>query len=127
MPSNFVSKGADGYEEFVGRWSKRPAPLFLDFVGINDGERILDVGCGTGSLTFSIAKRSDIASIEAIDFEEQFVKALRLQNNDPRIRAQKGVGWVEPLRNPSSPYEHNAQIAELMGFAKSSTHPTSLT
>jgi hypothetical protein len=30
------------------------------------------------------------------------------------------------LRNPSLRYEHNAEIAELMGFAKSSTHPTGL-
>jgi SAM-dependent methyltransferase len=90
MASNFVSKGADGYEAFMGRWSKRLAPLFLDFAGINDGERVLDVGCGTGSLTLSIAERSNVASIEAIDFEEQFVEALRQKSKDPRIVARQG-------------------------------------
>ena len=35
----------------MGRWSERLAPLFIQFAGIHDGERILDVGCGTGSLT----------------------------------------------------------------------------
>jgi SAM-dependent methyltransferase len=90
MASNFISKGADGYEAFMGRWSKRLAPAFLDFAGIRDGERVLDVGCGTGSLTFSITERADVASIEAIDFEEQFVEALRQQNKDPRINARQG-------------------------------------
>lgn len=74
----------------MGRWSKRLAPLFLDFAGINDGERVLDVGCGTGSLTFAITERSNIGSIEAIDFEEQFVEALRQKSNDPRIVARQG-------------------------------------
>jgi ubiquinone/menaquinone biosynthesis C-methylase UbiE len=90
MASNFISKGADGYEAFMGRWSKRLAPIFLDFVGIEDGDRVLDVGCGTGSLTFSITERAAVASIAAIDFEEQFVEALRQQNNDPRISARQG-------------------------------------
>lgn len=90
MASNFISKGADGYEAFMGRWSKRLAPVFLDFAGIRDGERVLDVGCGTGSMTFSIIERADVAAIEAIDFEEQFVEALRQQNKDPRISARQG-------------------------------------
>lgn len=90
MASNFTAKGADGYEAFMGRWSKRLAPVFLDFAGIKDGERVLDVGCGTGSLTFSISERAAIASIEAIDFEEQFVDALRQRNKDSRISARQG-------------------------------------
>src|SRR6188508_2739439 len=69
MSSTFIAKGADGYDQYMGRWSKRLAPLFLDFAGIADGERIIDVGCGTGSLTFLIPDRADIAAIEAIDFE----------------------------------------------------------
>ena len=67
MALNFIAKGADGYDSYMGRWSARLAPLFLDFAGSADGERILDVGCGTGSLTFSILSRSNVSTIEAID------------------------------------------------------------
>src|SRR4051812_29206952 len=76
MSSTFVAKGADGYDQYMGRWSKRLAPLFLDFAGVADGERIIDVGCGTGSLTFLIPDRAHVAIIEAIDFEPQFIEAL---------------------------------------------------
>ena len=45
---------AEAYERQRGRSSKILAPLFVDFVGVQ-GE-VLDVGCGTGALTFVIAK-----------------------------------------------------------------------
>ena len=45
---------AEAYERQRGRSSKLLAPLFVEFVGVY-GE-VLDVGCGTGALTFAIAK-----------------------------------------------------------------------
>ena len=97
MPTTFVSKGADGYDQFMGRWSTRLAPMFLDFAGVAAGERIIDVGCGTGSLTFLIPARANIAIIEAIDYEEQFVEALRQRNTDPRISARQGDACALPF------------------------------
>ncbi len=41
---------AAAYERLMGRWSARLAPLFVNFAKIQDGGRVLDVGCGTGSL-----------------------------------------------------------------------------
>ena len=90
MNSKFVARGADKYDSFMGRWSRRLAPLFLDFAGLAAGERVLDVGCGTGSLTFALASRANVASVEAIDYEQQFVEAARQRNTDPRINIQKG-------------------------------------
>jgi SAM-dependent methyltransferase len=90
MPSNFVAKGADGYEAVMGRWSRRLAVPFLEFSGVPSLGRVLDAGCGTGSLTLALAARSDLAAIEALDFEENFVTALRKGTTDPRIRAQRG-------------------------------------
>jgi SAM-dependent methyltransferase len=97
MSSTFISKGADGYDQYMGRWSRRLAPLFLDFAGAADGERIIDVGCGTGSLTFLIPARANISTIEAIDYEGQFVEALRQRNTDPRITASQGDACALPF------------------------------
>jgi len=33
-----------GYEQFMGRWSARLAPLFVRFAGIQDGQRITAQG-----------------------------------------------------------------------------------
>ena len=53
ISSTFNSADGNGYELQMGRWSRRLAEPFLDFVGAANGERVLDVGCGTGSLTFA--------------------------------------------------------------------------
>jgi ubiquinone/menaquinone biosynthesis C-methylase UbiE len=97
MSSTFIAKGADGYDQYMGRWSARLAPLFLDFAGAADGERIVDVGCGTGCLTFAIPARAKISAVEAIDFEEQFVEALRQRNTEPRITARQGDACALPF------------------------------
>ena len=90
MPSNFVAKGAEGYEAFMGRWSRLLAGPFLDFSGVPSRGRVIDAGCGTGSLTLALAAHPDLSAIEALDFEENFVTALRKRTTDPRIRAQQG-------------------------------------
>ena len=54
MPSMFNARDADNYERLMGRWSRRLAPLFIEHAGIADGENVIEVGCGTGSLTFTL-------------------------------------------------------------------------
>ncbi len=50
--STFLATSSSGYEAQMGRWSRRLAPLLIDFASVKDAERVVDVGCGTGSLTY---------------------------------------------------------------------------
>src|SRR6478609_5675203 len=55
----YASRGmffeSDAYEGFMGRWSRRLAPLLIDFAEVGVGQAVLDVGSGTGALTFAAA------------------------------------------------------------------------
>ncbi len=97
MPSNFNVTSAEGYERLMGRWSKRLAPLFIDFAAIEDGDRILEIGCGNGSLTFALLKAADIAEIVASDYAAVFVEAVKGLNHDPRITAIEADATALPF------------------------------
>ncbi len=76
MPSTFIAKGAQAYEAAMGRWSRKLSDPFLAFAGVPPHGRVLDAGCGTGSLTLALAAHPGLQAIEALDFEENFVAAL---------------------------------------------------
>src|SRR5262245_66382222 len=97
MTSSFNVQDAAGYEQLMGRWSKKLAPHFIDFAGLADGEKILDVGCGTGSLTFALAKAADLAEISAIDFSPVFVEEATRRNTDPRIKIAQADACALPF------------------------------
>jgi SAM-dependent methyltransferase len=81
---------AEAYEHYMGRWSRVLAEKFLDFVGIRDGDRVLDVGCGTGALACSLAARTVRSEILAIDPIAPFVEYARAHATDSRIRFDVG-------------------------------------
>ena len=67
--------GGDAYDDFMGRYSRRLAPLFADFARVEPGSRVLDVGAGTGALTAELVSRG--ASVAAADPSPEFVTVLR--------------------------------------------------
>lgn len=99
MTSNFNVQDAAGYDQIMGRWSRRLAPLFVDFSGLEDGEKVLDVGCGTGSLTFELARSEAPGQIDAIDFSPVFVQAVTDRNTDPRISVRQADACDLPFED----------------------------
>lgn len=98
-PTGF--QNADAYDQLMGRWSRRLAPLLIGFGGLADGERVLDVGCGTGSLTFSLPASADVAGVVGIDPTEAFIAAARARNTDPRITFDLGDARALPYADAS--------------------------
>ena len=99
MSTTFHARNADAYEQFMGRWSRRLARPFIAFAGLADGERILDVGCGTGSLTFALAEAANLAKIAAIDASEIYLDAARAKNKDPRISFERADACALPFED----------------------------
>lgn len=103
--STFVSADGDGYEAQMGRWSRRLAPLLIDFAGVTAGERVLDVGCGTGSLTFVLAQNPRIGAVQGVDYSPVYVEYARERAHDPRVGFQVGDACALPFADGS--FDHS--------------------
>lgn len=63
---------ADAYGRFMGQYSEPLAALFVEWSGVRAGDRLLDVGCGTGALTALLGPAA-----VGVDPSESFVAAAR--------------------------------------------------
>ena len=95
--SDFAAHNADAYEQVMGRWSRRLAPLVIQFGGLADGDRVLDVGCGTGSLSFALAEAANVATVAGIDQAGVYVSFARSRTNDPRFGFQQADARALPF------------------------------
>ncbi len=85
---------AEHYERFMGRYTVPLARALADEVGVGEGMRVLDVGCGPGGLTSELADRVGAENVAAIDPAEQFVAACRERN--PGADVRQGVAEELP-------------------------------
>jgi SAM-dependent methyltransferase len=67
----------DSYERYVGRWSRRVAPIFLNWLNASPGQRWLDVGCGTGALCAAILEHGSPASVTGVEPSEGFLETAK--------------------------------------------------
>ncbi len=83
------------YDNFMGRYSIRLAPLFAEFAGMRAGQRVLDVGAGTGALSTELERLG--AEVAAADPSPSFVVALerRLPGIEVRAAPAEELPWPD--------------------------------
>jgi ubiquinone/menaquinone biosynthesis C-methylase UbiE len=74
--------------------------LFVEFGGVHGG--VLDVGFGTGSLTFAAAENKDVSRIVGLDASTGFIEYARSRNVNPRVRFE--VGDAQDLPFPDAAF-----------------------
>jgi SAM-dependent methyltransferase len=109
--STFIATDGEGYEPTMGRWSRRLAPLFIGFAGIQDAVRVLDVGCGTGNLSFCLAQDAEIVSVRGLDLSPAYVEYANRRNKDSRLNFQVGDACALPFSDAS--FDHSASMLAL--------------
>lgn len=91
----------DAYELYMGRWSRLLAPAFVSFAAVKDGERVLDVGTGTGALAAAVEARTKASEIVGVDPSAGFIAYARKRANSARLRFEVGDGQALTYRDAS--------------------------
>ena len=102
---------AEAYERYMARWSRRLAVMFLDFASFNDGDRLLDVGCGTGVLAMAAADRMTRSEIVGVDPTETYVEFAQMRAQAPRVRFD--VGDAQALVYPDATFDRTLALLVL--------------
>jgi len=92
---------ADSYDRYMGRWSRRIAPMFLDWLDLPSGLDWLEVGCGTGALTLAILDQCAPAHLLAIEPSEGFLAQVRRRIGDPGVEFRRGDAEALPVDGSS--------------------------
>jgi len=103
---------AIGYEQQMGRWSIRLAPLYVGFAQLRDEGRILDVGCGTGALVKVLAGMARQAELVGVDPSQTFVDYARAQIANPGIRFEVGDAMQLPF--PTASFHQTLSLLVMM-------------
>ena len=88
------------YERYIGRWSRRVAPIFLDWLDVPPGKRWVDVGCGTGALSAAVLESCEPGSVCGIEPSEGFLD-LATRSVGDRARFLVGSATAIPLGDGS--------------------------
>lgn len=99
--SAFQARDATAYERLMGRWSRRLAPLLIRFGGLSDGDEVLDIGCGTGSLTFTLPEIADVARAVGVDQAPMYVEHSRSRSGDARMTFEQADACALPFGDAS--------------------------
>ncbi|HEX9760721.1 MAG TPA: methyltransferase domain-containing protein [Candidatus Acidoferrales bacterium] len=91
----------EAYEKQMGRWSRRLAPLLVEFAQVQDGDRVLDVGTGIGSVALTAAAGSNAAGIVGLDPATPYVQYAQRRSPDRRLRFAAGDAQQLPFRQHS--------------------------
>ncbi len=91
------------YEPYIGRWSRLVAREFIQWLGVRNGLRWLDVGCGTGAVTQTILEVASPQAVVAVDKSEGYVEYAR--EHTPDARATFQVGDAQDLKTERGAYD----------------------
>lgn len=102
--------GGNRYEAYVGRWSRQAARPFVSSLGVADGGRWLDVGCGTGAVTSAVLDLCSPTVVVGVDPSPDFLARAAATISDPRASFREG----DALHLPANGSRFDAVVSGLV-------------
>jgi 2-polyprenyl-3-methyl-5-hydroxy-6-metoxy-1,4-benzoquinol methylase len=101
-PGDYQHRALESGHPVQRHWHRSKLELLDWFFSPRPGERVLDVGCGSGVFAAAMARRG--ADVVAIDANEDAVAYARDAFPDPRLRFERGL--VEDLAFEAASFDH---------------------
>lgn len=99
---------SDAYERFMGRWSGRLASLLVKFASVEERDSVLDIGSGTGALTFAVAKAMASVRVTGVDPSSDYVRYAQARTPSDRVRFL--VGDAQALEFPDASFDKTLSV-----------------
>ena len=103
--------GGEAYERLMGRWSRHLAGEFVRFAGVAGGDRVLDVGSGTGALTDAVAAAAPSSHVTGVDASAAYVAFAQSRRPGPRVQFQ--VGDAQHLEFADGTFDRTLSLLNL--------------
>lgn len=103
----------EGYELYMGRWSRLLVPSYAAFAGVEDGQRILDVGTGTGAVALALEETLPRSEIVGLDPSAAFIARATKSARSSRVKF--GVGDAQVIGYGDASFDH-AMALLVMNF-----------
>jgi SAM-dependent methyltransferase len=109
---------SDAYERFMGRWSRRLAPLLVKFASVAERDAVLDVGSGIGSLAFGLAEAIPTVRVTGVDPSSAYVRYAQSRASSGQVGFV--VGDAQALEMPDATFDESLSLL-VMNFIPDST------
>lgn len=103
-----------GFYDALVRWTTREAVFkdaLLAQLGSVPGERLLDVGCGTATLSVELARRFPEARVVGLDADAAALSIARAKAADARVRLDLEQAFAD--RMPFAPASFDCAVSSL--------------
>ncbi len=94
------------YEVVFGRLLRRTHGAIVDLAALSAGERVLDVGCGTGSLAAALkVSVGPTGSVHGIDASPEMIEVARRNASKAGVDVNFRVGLAEAISFPNGTFD----------------------
>lgn len=100
----FLTPFYDFIQKYIVRDIRYKA-LLITQANIQPGQRVLDLGCGTGTLAIMARQAQPTAEVAGLDADPEMLKVARYKANQLRVPIQFDLGFTNELPYPDESFD----------------------